>query len=361
MTDIKWAYLTDKKKHVISSTGIVAETPKKAAGKITMENLILVRQFLVKGYPSFNLLNKSHSQKVYREVAEKFIPISKRNGNTVNHIDGNKLNSNVENLEWITASENSKHAHRTGLINNAKKVRCIETGEIFPSIVAAAKSVNKSSTNLSACLNGRSKTCDDKRWEFVIKESKETKEPLKTVKLSAAEIKASNASLEALITVPVSAEDKLLDEKIDGMIAKMAQDKLLAKEAAKNMAKKEAQEKFRKEVNEVIDELINRIPNTAAYNDTKLLRNILKDIVNFIVAASFKFLKNGITMFYEIPTYFKEIDEEYGYDKEFQEAILSNSESITFVKKFDFYYIKINGPIQELISKYCKRTDFVKS
>lgn len=59
--------------------------------------------------------DKKHYQiMIHKIVAQTFIP-NPENKRTVNHIDGNKLNNNVENLEWSTYSENLKHAYKNGL------------------------------------------------------------------------------------------------------------------------------------------------------------------------------------------------------------------------------------------------------
>ena len=67
-------------------------------------------------YPHVTL-SKDSKRKIARIhvlVAQAFIP-NPENKPEVNHKDGNKLNCNVDNLEWVTKSENQNHAVRTGL------------------------------------------------------------------------------------------------------------------------------------------------------------------------------------------------------------------------------------------------------
>jgi hypothetical protein len=68
------------------------------------------------GYLEVQLYNdgEQKSYRIHQLVAEYFI--SKRpRGFQINHIDGDKNNNNVKNLEYVTASENVQHSHDIGL------------------------------------------------------------------------------------------------------------------------------------------------------------------------------------------------------------------------------------------------------
>lgn len=77
-------------------------------------NKILSQSLSSKGYYQINIDNKS--RRTHRLLAETFIE-NPNNLETVNHIDGIKLNNDLSNLEWISRSENVKHSREVlGLI-----------------------------------------------------------------------------------------------------------------------------------------------------------------------------------------------------------------------------------------------------
>ena len=60
---------------------------------------------------------KATTKRVHRLVAETFLPNNKGKAE-VNHINGNKLDNRLSNLEWCTSKENKQHAMKTGLNKN---------------------------------------------------------------------------------------------------------------------------------------------------------------------------------------------------------------------------------------------------
>jgi len=75
---------------------------------------LFVRAHKYSCYPEFKV-NGEITTAVHRCVAKLFIPQTEKSRNQVNHIDGNKSNNNVENLEWVTQTENQVHSWETGL------------------------------------------------------------------------------------------------------------------------------------------------------------------------------------------------------------------------------------------------------
>lgn len=75
--------------------------------------------YLQLNFPRNDGTGKSDTISVHRLIAKTFVP-NPSNLPEINHKDGNKLNNNVENLEWCTCSENGKHAYRIGLSHTYK-------------------------------------------------------------------------------------------------------------------------------------------------------------------------------------------------------------------------------------------------
>lgn len=76
--------------------------------------------YITLGYRLEN--GKCRSKKVHRLVAEYFIP-NPENKPQVNHIDGNKQNNDITNLEWCTNSENQLHAYKLGLNTGRRGIK----------------------------------------------------------------------------------------------------------------------------------------------------------------------------------------------------------------------------------------------
>ena len=103
--------------------------------------------------------------KVHRAVAEAFIP-NPDNKPQVNHIDGDKTNNRVENLEWATQGENMQHASICGLAKHVSVIR--DDGEEYRTVEQAAKLNGVSISCISAVINGHQKTSNGHSFRKVV-------------------------------------------------------------------------------------------------------------------------------------------------------------------------------------------------
>lgn len=128
------------------------------------------------GYFAITLYNnkRKRTTRIHRIVAETFIP-NVNNYKEVNHIDGNKQNNCVENLEWCDRKHNQNHALKIGLsnmncLNNYNKNKCYKKYGLitqynkngdkiqsFYSVKIASKKTGVCARNILQCINNEPK------------------------------------------------------------------------------------------------------------------------------------------------------------------------------------------------------------
>lgn len=191
MTTI-WKKVRGYEYYEISNTGKIRSLPRPMKRKNYMSGKVfyyssrekILKPFLNQcGYPEVGLCKNGKSKKalVHRLLAEAFIP-NPENKKQVNHKDGDKQNNKLENLEWVTPSENGLHAYKNGLSKAWHKGK---TGSHTPSYrktiqkdcrgnvikvwdcaLDAVREGGFDSGCISKCAKGISKTHKGYIWEY---------------------------------------------------------------------------------------------------------------------------------------------------------------------------------------------------
>lgn len=150
----------------------------------TINNKKILKQTIDKnGYHTVTLHknNKTKIFKVHRLMGINFIP-NYENKSQINHIDGNKSNNLIENLEWCTPKENIRHSCRTGLtkINyqqiydmHNKNKKPINQYNLYGNYIKTWESareienkLNIKNSNICNCCKEKNKTAGGYIWKY---------------------------------------------------------------------------------------------------------------------------------------------------------------------------------------------------
>jgi hypothetical protein len=132
----------------------------------------------------FVQLGVGKAKQIHRLVALAFLPTTS-NKSQVNHIDGNKLNNHVDNLEWVSCSDNHKHSYENldRKLHSKSKIICLKKDGFevrFHGCNAAAKYLGVVAGSVASAVKNNHKckgwsvkyeTCEIKRFrEFKVDE-----------------------------------------------------------------------------------------------------------------------------------------------------------------------------------------------
>lgn len=160
----EWRTIKDFPNYLVSNLGNVYSIKRNGTkGGIRKTNLSHNK------YVQVSLKNKNGlvNVRVSRLVAQAFIP-NPENKSQVNHIDENKNNNCVENLEWTTPKENTNYGTRNAKISKSKEipVYCFELNKTFNSSKTASEYLNVSRSSICNALKGKCKTAGGYTFKY---------------------------------------------------------------------------------------------------------------------------------------------------------------------------------------------------
>lgn len=151
-----------KKEQKMPTGGIYYRKEKILSSNITYNGYLNVRLF------KEGSKGKGKGFGIHRLVAKAFIP-NPKNLPQVNHIDGNKQNNYVDNLEWCDASFNQEHALKERL----KKVHKVEQYDLNGNYIKTWNSIKDITTEFKVShvaiisnIKGKTNSCKGYKWKY---------------------------------------------------------------------------------------------------------------------------------------------------------------------------------------------------
>lgn len=148
----------------ISNLGNVKSLYRIANNNHIIHEKILKPQENYNGYLIVNLYknNKMKAKLIHRLVGKTFID-NPNNYNYINHIDKNKSNNNIDNLEWCTQSYNVIYSKGRKINQYDKNNNFIKT---WNSIVDIKRALNIDSSLIVRCCKGIKKSAGGFKWKY---------------------------------------------------------------------------------------------------------------------------------------------------------------------------------------------------
>lgn len=164
----QWKTIAEANNYEVSNLGNIRNitTKKILKGRITKSGYY---QVSIK----INATNTFCNRYIHRLVAIYWIDNDNpENKKEVNHKDGNKLNNILENLEWVTSSENQKHRHSIGITktSNRRVGKFTKWGELikeYSSIIQAAQEEKHPRVSIDNVLQGKNHTLCGYVWKYL--------------------------------------------------------------------------------------------------------------------------------------------------------------------------------------------------